>query len=110
VAYLNVTSSVERDTHMSHTDRPHPEPQYSRIVNLEVGPICLMLSGNTEAETNHNLVNLLDHVTTLLAASSARLKAEAAPKGRVRANTDADPFYSPEDVAATLAAHKAEQS
>ena len=102
MAYLNVTYSVENDTHISTVDRLHPEPQFSRIVNLDVGPITFMLSGKTESETNNHLVRLLDHITTLLAASSSRLKAEAV--GKVVANTDTDPAMSPEDVTATLKA------
>jgi hypothetical protein len=77
VAYTNITYSVEQDARMSTTDRLHPDPGTPRIVNLDVGPITLMLSGQTEADTNRTLVRLLDAVTTLLAASSSRMKAEA---------------------------------
>lgn len=79
MSYMNVAYSVENDTRINTVDRLHPDPDTNRIVNLEIGPISLMLSGRTEAQTHLILTRLADHVSTLLAASTARLEKESRP-------------------------------
>jgi hypothetical protein len=74
VSYLHLTVGVSADTGITTTDREYRDGSGAhRIVNLDIGPVNLMLASETEAETKAILDQLLDAVQTLHAASASRL-------------------------------------
>ena len=84
--YITISLAATGE-HISTVDRPY---QGGRIVNLNVGPLSLMLTGKDEEETEATLVELHDALTTLLAASRARRVAElGVPKDPRTVATDA---------------------
>ena len=75
MSYMHLAVGVYADTVITTTDHEYRDEndRARRIVNLDIGPVNLMLSGETEAETKAVLDQLLDAVQTLHAASASRL-------------------------------------
>lgn len=74
--YLDISMSVEANTRIDTTDRPHPDLKGVRIINLTVGRLRLMLPSSSDEDALKVIDRLHEAIHTLRDASIARLPVE----------------------------------